>query len=291
MEFTVHHALYAASALFMWWLGTGVVFFIGGLSRHTNFLSLGLATLAALLALYGVAVSGTMETVVGAYLGFVSAIVLWGWQELTFLLGYITGPRKEVCPEDAEGWNRFWLATKTLLHHEIAIVLTGVAIAYVSWDHPNMIGFWTFFLLWIMRISSKLNIFLGVANLGQELLPNKLAYLSSYFGKQKLNLLFPISVTLSILVIAIFCHIAFSANARPDEIAGFSLLATLAFLGLVEHWLMILPVKDTALWTWAFQTKKAAAERNLEAVLPDTQRAGNVRLATVPASSNTTRGG
>jgi putative photosynthetic complex assembly protein 2 len=44
---------------------------------------------------------------------------------------------------------------------------------------PNQVGTGTFAVLWVMRISAKLNLFLGVRNLSEELLPPHLAYLGA----------------------------------------------------------------------------------------------------------------
>ena len=73
-------------------------------------------------------------------------------------------------------------------------------LVLLTWGAPNQIGVWTFVILWLMRLSAKLNVYLGVPNLTEEFLPDDLAYLKSYFANAPMNLLFPISVTPSTLV-------------------------------------------------------------------------------------------
>ena len=46
-------------------------------------------------------------------------------------------------------------------------------------DGANQVGLWTFVILWAMRQSAKLNVFLGVRNLSEEFLPEHLRYLET----------------------------------------------------------------------------------------------------------------
>ena len=114
-------------------------------------------------------------------------------------------------------------------------------------------------MLFGARISAKLNVFLGVPNLSDDMLPPQVAYLRSYFARARMNPLFPASVTA--LTIAVGCWIwrAHAAPAGSGAEIGFALLAALTALALIEHWLMILPVRDTALWAW-IAPKRAAAD-------------------------------
>ena len=71
----------------------------------------------------------------------------------------------------------------------------------VSWDKPNQTGWWTYLVLWSMRLSAKLNLFLGVRNLSENFLPAHLAYLQSYFTRRSWNWLMPVSVTAATAVL------------------------------------------------------------------------------------------
>jgi len=110
--------------LAVWWLATGVVLGMVWLRRSTFRVSLVLVSVLAVGGLYGLAWSGARATPAGAYVAFGCALAVWSWHELTFLLGVVTGPRKEACPPGARGWERFSMATRTVIHHELALAAT-----------------------------------------------------------------------------------------------------------------------------------------------------------------------
>jgi putative photosynthetic complex assembly protein 2 len=101
----------------------------------------------------------------------------------------------------------------------------------------------------VMRISAKLNIFLGVPNLTDELLPPRLSYLKSYFRKRRFNVLFPISILSATFVAIALGQKIFGKEGA--EAAGSALLFTLISLAILEHFFMMLPLPDAALWGWA----------------------------------------
>ena len=73
--------------------------------------------------LLGVGVWGCSETmmqasVAAAYGAFLSALAIWGWAEITFLTGAITGPNGRACPPGVPEGERFWLAWGTNANHE-----------------------------------------------------------------------------------------------------------------------------------------------------------------------------
>ena len=62
------------------------------------------------------------------------------------------------------------------------------------WGGANQTGWWTYIVLWSMRLSAKLNLFLGVHNLSESFLPTHLRYLQTYFTRRACNWLMPFSV-------------------------------------------------------------------------------------------------
>ncbi len=117
----------------------------------------------------------------------------------------------------------------------------------------NQVGLATFAVLWVMRISAKLNVFLGVRNLSIELLPPHLMYLASYFRRRAMNLLFPLSITASTVVAAWMVNDAFDAPAGSAFAVGRMLVSTLLLLGILEHWLLVMPFQVSVLWRWAMR--------------------------------------
>ena len=77
-------------------------------------------------------------------------------------------------------------------------------ITWMNWHAANQFGTWTFLSLWGMRLSAKLNVFLGVRNLGEKFLPAHISYLTSYMRRRPMNwLVSALSVTGGTLVVAL----------------------------------------------------------------------------------------
>jgi putative photosynthetic complex assembly protein 2 len=240
-------------ALFLWWFSTGVILMRvrradnGGPDAHVWSVLLGLPVL-------GAGVLGFLHTlgdpsVAGVCIAFVAALAIWGWIELAFLSGLVTGPNRFPCPPGAPEWERFLRAFGTIAWHEILLAVTTILMGWIAWDAANRFGFLTFAVLFAARISAKLNLFFGVANINTEFLPRPLAHLPSHFRRRPMNGFFPVSVTL--LTFAAACWMErLLASTTPGAEAGFALLTVLTLLALLEHWFMVLPLPDQKLWRW-----------------------------------------
>ncbi|MCF1502627.1 putative photosynthetic complex assembly protein PuhE [Afifella sp. H1R] len=248
------YALPIVFALFTWWFSTGAILYLDGLPRRTFRWSLAGATVLLGAAFYGLAVSSRDASVSGAFVAFTCGLTAWGWHEISFLMGYVTGPRKSLCPSDISGWKRFLFAVQTILYHELAIFLSAAVIVALTWGGPNQLGTGIFFLLWGMRASAKLNLFLGVRNLSEQFLPDSLAYLKSFMVKKSMNPLFPISITVATVITVLFAQRAIADVASPFEATAYTFLATLMALAVLEHWFMVLPLPAEALWKWGLRT-------------------------------------
>ncbi len=251
------YGLPIVATLFAWWFSTGAILYLDGLPRKTFRWSFGAASLVALAALWGLAATAGESSVAGAYVAVFCALALWGWNEMAFLFGYVTGSNRAPAPAGAEGFARFRHAASAILHHEIALCLSLLVVAILTWGGANPFGLMTFALLFAMRLSTKLNIFLGVPNTTVEFLPTHLAYLKSHFRQRPMNLLFPLSVTAATLLSAFLVHkIAFATD--PFAVTGFALLGTLCVLGLIEHWFLVVPLPVAELWSWGLRSHEAA---------------------------------
>ena len=250
-------ALPAAYALLLWFVSTGAIIWLVGRSRRVQLWSLGGAGIIACVAVYGIIASRADIDALGAYCAFTCALGVWGWHEMSFLMGVVTGPRRTPCPPGVAGWERFKLSAATLIHHEVALALTLAAIAMLTWGQSNQTATLTFALLFAMRLSTKLNIFAGVPNLTEDFLPAGLDYLKSYFRKRPAQPIFAVSLSAAIAVTAWLAARAFDDAATGVDATGIVLLFTLAALGILEHVFMVLPLPDAALWRWAISTKPA----------------------------------
>jgi putative photosynthetic complex assembly protein 2 len=250
------YALAVLFGLFLWWFLTGAVLYIVGLPKSTHVFSMAAMTAVFVLAVIGLDTSSDDRSPLGAYCAFTCGLLVWAWHEMSFLFGFVTGPRKTPSPQGARGWQRFACASQTLIYHEVAIIATAALLVGLTLDAPNRIGLMTFLVLWVMRLSAKLNIFLGVPNLTEQFLPKCIAYLKSYFVKRPINLLFPLSVTLSTIVTFMLLEKATSPGASSFDIAGYTMLASLMGLAVLEHWLLVLPLPAASLWSWGLKSRR-----------------------------------
>ncbi len=241
------------SALFVWWFSTGAILWRvrradqGGPNAHLWSVIGGLPLVIA--GIYGFFATRGDDSVLAVYIAFLSALAIWGWIELAFLSGIITGPNTRPCPEGASLSERFVRAFGTIAWHELALFGTLVLMARQSAGVDNAVAVWTFMILFFARISAKLNLFFGVPRIHTEFLPRPLAHVASHFRLAPMNWVFPLSITALSFAAACWMGRAYEA---PTEAAfvGFVLLAALSMLALMEHWFMVLPLPDQKLWRW-----------------------------------------
>ncbi|MEY4363841.1 MAG: hypothetical protein RLZZ24_1193 [Pseudomonadota bacterium] len=247
-------ALAVAFAVFSWWIGTGVILWLDRLGPRSLRWSLWGWTLLLVLSVWGVKQSMAQSDVAASYLGFASVIVMWGWHELAFLSGWLSGPRREPMTPHAVGWVRLRQAVATLLWHELALIANFALLVWMQADQPNHVALCTFALLWCMRVSAKLNLFFGVPLHGEQYLPPHLAYLASYFRVARPGWWFYVSVTLASVT---WSGLVWSAQTGEIHLSvGSILLASLLGLALVEHAVMVLPWPVQKIWGWAMAEPK-----------------------------------
>lgn len=232
-----------------WWFGTGVILWLDRLPHASFRWSLLGWTMLLILSFKGVYESMREVSVANAYLAFGSVIVMWGWHELAFLTGWITGPRKVALTEGAQGWQRFKESVQVMLHHEVALLLNFGILWLMQKDQPNHVALCTYALLWFMRLSAKLNLYFGVPQNGAQYLPSHLVYLASYFRTRLITPWFVISISAAI---GTWCWLVWQAQQGAMAITtGWVMLATLLGLAIVEHLIMIFPLPLERLWGWA----------------------------------------
>jgi putative photosynthetic complex assembly protein 2 len=256
-------------ALGLWWFSTGVVLYLDNLPGRTFRWTLMGGSVVLAIAIFVLIVSSASTGVAGAYVAFTAGVVIWGVIEMSYFTGLITGPRKTACPPGCSKWKRFGLAILTSLYHELLILGTVLFMVLATWSEPNKVGTWTFVVLWIMRWSAKLNLFLGVPNLNEDWLPEPLRYLKTYMVKRGMNLLFPVSVTLATIVDVLIVLHALSPDVTGADAVGLILVASLLGLAILEHWFLVLPLPDEALWAWALPAHESHDDQDGEGRSPD----------------------
>jgi len=248
--------------VFTWWFSTGVVLLFA--SRENAALSSRQMHLAAMLALgaaglAGVAVTANPHMLSGidlprnsmAYTAFLSALFVWTPIEYTFLTGLLTGPRVLHCPPGTSDRERFGYAFQALSHHEYALAGALVVIGLITIPTGNIAAFATFLVLWLMRLSAKFTLFSGAPRFAIDMMPKKIAYLQSYIRHDRIGPFFWVAMpVITAAFIGSVLFLSLSSLSLEFKTLGI-MLTTLLGLGVLEHWFMILPVADSALWRWA----------------------------------------
>ncbi len=249
------HLLPAGAVLLLWFGSTALIAWMANRSRATYRRSLAIGGVAGAAGLLTIAATAQSMTVGAVYLSFCGALVVWGWQELAFLTGAVGGPRRCVADPMATGWRRFSQATATVIYHEIALAVTLLLLLLVTWGAPNQTGTAAFALLFVLRLSTKLNLFLGTPNFSDELLPTHLRYLLTYFGPSRLGFWLLVSLV-AVFALAVWLGTRVAVAPSGAETTAAGLLFALAALGALEHVFLALPIRDGALWRWALPTRR-----------------------------------
>ena len=258
----------ALFAVLLWWAATGLVLVLQHRPRRTHPRSLAAASLVLAGALWAIGASADDTSETGAYLAFTAAVAVWGWQEMSYYMGFVSGPKPAACAPSLRGLDRFLAALATSLWHEFAILLGGLAILCLTWGQDNHVALWTYALLTLANASARLNLFLGVRNLHAEFLPAHLGYLGCYLTRRPMNPLFPLSVSLGTAATVLLARAALAPEAAPEAMVGLTLLATLAGLATLEHWFLMLPLPSAALWNWSLPGRAPVAADTPEAGAP-----------------------
>jgi putative photosynthetic complex assembly protein 2 len=238
--------------VFVWWFTTGAVILLGRLPAATHGWSLAGATLVLIASLLALKVASETVTTASVVVTFSAVIGIWAWHEMSFLFGYVTGHRNEACPDWASGWTRFRFAFAALSHHELALLATFLVVLALTWGAENLYGLGAFAILWLMRITAKLNLFLGVPHFSEEVLPRRLAYLASYFRKRQVAGFFMATLIVSSgVALALISRLATAVDLGAAHTVGMIMLVSLLALAILEHVFMAVPFADIALWRWA----------------------------------------
>jgi putative photosynthetic complex assembly protein 2 len=222
-----------------WGASTAVIFYLDSLDPNTFRRSMVAATIVLLACGFAVWKFSGESSDFAITTSFASGLLIWGWTEMALYMGYVTGPRKVRCAEGCSGTKHFGHAVAANLWHEIAVIV----FAMVIWLSGNETALWCFVMLWIMHLSARLNVFLGVRNVSAEFVPAHMDVLKGFLRQRRMNALFPFSC---LMLIALVGYLV----ALPQNLS-ITMAATLAVIGLVEHVLLMLPFPTERLWHWS----------------------------------------
>lgn len=243
-------------ATFVWWFSTGLILGLSMLPNVSRGMIMFGATITLALALVVLRLWSEEETARSIYVTFTAALAVWGWIEVAFLTGYVTGPSSAPCPPDARGWRRFSCALSTLLWHEAAILAGFALVAFFASGPAGWAALAAYAILFAMRLSVKINIFLGVPHAPYAFLPDHLRHLGTYFRTRPVTAFFPVSIVCSTVLTGYLSYRAY-ASVSDTEATGFALLAALAGFALLEHWFLALSIASENLWRWVLPAHKS----------------------------------
>lgn len=242
--------------LFVWWFSTGLIIAAYGRKPLILRLAFGMATAVMLAGVVGVWLTRDSNTLLSVYVAFTCGLLIWGWQTAGYYFGLVTGPTRprhlsqmmtEMRHRSLK--ERFKIALYMSLYHELLVLLVGGLLAVMVWNRPNQWGFWIYIALWVMHSSAKLNVFFGVRNFRVEMLPQEFRYLDSLLTRRTFNPMFPFSVLIASSVTLSLLYRAIIPITGLTESVGLILVSTMIGLGVIEHWLMVLPLPAT-LFGW-----------------------------------------
>ena len=216
---------------------------------YHKFVTLGLLPVLV-FGFYGFLYSVNNLSISGVYLAFLSSLSIWGWLELAFLTGVITGPNRVEKPAGVNGFKRFQLAWAAIAYSELTLALIFLILFCLSIGQSNLFGFLTFLVLYFARLSAKLNLFFGVPKTNVEFLPTRVGHLASHFKISGTSWFFPLSLILLSGLGAYWLSGFRVATEESGTALGYCFLMTLTSLAILEHFFMIISFPDAALWRW-----------------------------------------
>jgi putative photosynthetic complex assembly protein 2 len=232
-----------AYVVVLWGLSTALIFYLDSLPTRTFRWSMSAATLVLLACLAAIWQFRNDTGPSAVLISFAAGLLAWGWTEMSLYMGYITGPRKQRCAKDCSGLKHFGHAVGANLWHELVVI----GLAALIWLIGNETALWCFVMLWLMHLSARLNVFLGVRNVSEEFVPAHMDILKGFLRRRNMNALYPFSC-------AILLGLVVYLILLPQSLT-ITMAATLATIGLLEHILLMLPFSIERMWHWSLTEK------------------------------------
>lgn len=256
------------ATMISWWFLTGALLMIVRRKESSGEES-SLLTLFAMIVSGGAGLglllfSNDQPDATGACLALTGAFLVWSMHELAFLSGKLTGPVKTACPAGLHGWPRFVHAWRAVRDHEIALLLTILGLVALLYDGSNLLGLGAVVVLWVMRISSKMVLFLGAPCADTTLLPRNVSYLASYFETRRTTPLFPLFVAVIAMLLCYGIWMTITSVTTFQSLS-YAILSTIILLALIEHFFLVLPVREHRLWQWALPDVEKSHTESSEA--------------------------
>jgi putative photosynthetic complex assembly protein 2 len=237
--------------LVLWAVSTAAIFYLDSLPVRTFKISFTAASIVLAVSAWVIWSLPGDQSTTAILASFAAALLAWGWTEMALYMGFITGPRKHRCEHGCHGITHFGHAIEANLWHELVVIVFAALI----WFSGNQTALWCFVMLWLMHLSARLNVFLGVRNVSEEFVPAHMEVLKGFLRRRNMNPLFPVSCGL-LVVLLIYL-------AQLQQSLSVTMAITLAAIGLLEHVLLMLPLPIERLWHWSL-TRSARPEQTVK---------------------------
>ena len=242
--------------LFLWWFLTGIILYTAkrlDLGDSKSRLTVVIVTLPLFFCawyFYYHCLNGMSYSDI--FCAFMASLFIWGWVELTFLTGVVAGiPLLEKREEDRDTErDRFINGFRSIALNECLLISCLFLMALLSIGKENNFGLTTFLILYVARVSAKLNLFFGVPYINLHFLTAPLKHIATFCRVAPVGFFFIASTIMLCLMFVFLVGFTYSAQAMSELQFGYLLLSTLSALAVLEHLFMALPFKDATLWNW-----------------------------------------
>ena len=116
-----------------WWLLTGIALIAVHQPERRRRVVFVLVSLIMMTTWFVIPSNVIDSSPLASAVGFILGLLIWAWLEISYLLGFVTGPNHKPCPEGATGWQRFIGGLGTTLYHELAVLMMVALLGWISY--------------------------------------------------------------------------------------------------------------------------------------------------------------
>lgn len=198
----------------------------------------GLATVAVVGALVGLALSRDDLSLRGVYTAHLCATVVWVWMEIG-------------CRASA-GFRarRLGFARSGPLWQDVMWIAPAAGIVALTWNGANQWGVWTFMLCWWGHVSMRLTAYASAHTRDGGPLIWPPWFAAGLPPAQVLSAIFPLSVSAATAVCVWLAADALEYGLTTAQGVGLALVAVQAMVVYAALWLDVLPAD---VWIWRLQ--------------------------------------
>lgn len=236
----MHYLIAISYAIVLWWVSTGIIIILYRQPRWTYDATFGCMSVVAAACAVALWLLRNTNDTWAVYASFSAGTVVWGWNLASYYTGFITGERIILPPLPLTSRQRFVLAVKSTIHHELVSCFVLISALWAIPGSSNPTGFITIVLFYVLHLLAKLNIYFGVHNFSGEWLPAHLSYITAFFGPARTHWFFVFTVSIATACTIWAGGIALQSSQFQLQIAG-AFWTLLSGAGLLELLVLMIP--------------------------------------------------